>query len=233
MVEETNMRWTKLLLALILPLVLLGAQARPTRADAHLTPTDDSFVRDKDGERDTNFDNDVDEILVTAEGFPVGTPVNVGYLRFDLSGIEGDVNAARLRLYNQLGPGPAIQIGLYATTGDDWNGAAAGLGDETTLTFNNAPGEGDLLDQQAGPPDPAWMEFGGTALTDYVVQQIAGDGQVTFRVKMVSTGFVDVSIFEDRENGGGTGNLPELVLEGPQGTSMLYLPFVMNEASAD
>jgi hypothetical protein len=226
------MRWTRFVLVLLVPLVLLGIQSHPTRANAPLNPIDDSFVRDKEEpyERDTNFDEHPDEILVTMEGVFKHVPVNVGYLRFDLTGVEGDVGAARLRLYNQIGPGPAIQVGVYATTSDDWNGAEAGLGDETTLTFNNAPAEDRLLDQQAGASDPAWMEFGGPALTDYVNSQIAGDGLVTFRVKMVSTGIVDISIFEDRENGGGTGNLPELVLEEPSSEPKLYLPLVLNEA---
>lgn len=227
------MKWTRFPLALLLPLLLLNAQPHPTRADVRLAPSDDSFVRDKPGARDANFDESEDELLVTAEGFPQGVPVNVGYLRFDLSGVQGDVSVVRLRLYNQVGPGPAVVVGLFAATGDDWNGADPGLGDETTLTFNTAPGEGDLLDQQPGVTDPAWLEFGGTALADYVRGQVAGDGRVTFRVQIVSTGFVDIALFEDRENGGGTGNRPELVIEGVASESLIYLPLVLNEAMAD
>lgn len=226
------MKWARLLFALILPLLLLGAQSRPAQAETRLAPSDDSFVRDKQApdQRDDNFDEHASQIQVTAEGFPQGVPVDIGYLRFDLSGVQGDVSAVRLRLYNQVGPGPAVVVGLFGATSDDWNGADPGLGDETTLTFNTAPGEGDLLDQQPGVTDPAWVEFGGTALADYVRAQVAGDGRVTFRVKMVSTGFVDIALFEDRENGGGTGNTPELVIEGAASEWLLWLPVVLNEA---
>jgi hypothetical protein len=229
------MKWTKLLFALILPLLLLGAQAQPTQAETRLAPSDDSFVRDKENpdQRNDNFDEYEAQIQVTVEGFPQGVPVDIGYLRFDLSGVQADVSAVRLRLYNQVKPGPAVVVGLFGTTSDDWNGADPGLGDETTLTFNNAPGEGDLLDQELGVTTPAWVEFSGAALTDYVRAQVGGDGRVTFRVKIVSTGILDIAMFEDRENGGGTGNTPELVIEGAASESLLYLPLVLNKVSLD
>jgi hypothetical protein len=129
-------------------------------------------------------------------------------------------------MYNQVSPGPRITVAAYSTVDDDWNGADAGLGDETTLTFNNAPAEDSVLDERSGSSDPAWMEFSSSALTAYVADQLAGDGWVTFRVRVTSTGFVDINIYEDRENGGGTGKVPELVLEGPTEGALLYLPLV-------
>ena len=197
-----------------------------------LKPTDDTFVRDKQGQRDANFDGHEDQILVTAEGFPKGVPVNVGYLRYDLSDVRGDLTAARLRLYNQVSPGPDVTLAVYGTADDDWNGGAPGLGDETTLTLNNAPAEGGMLAERPGSAEPAWVEYEGAALTAYVAEQLAGDGLVTFRLVVTSSGFVDICILEDRENGGGTGKGPQLVLEGVTVGTTIYLPLVVKSDSA-
>ena len=219
------MRGIRLWLATLLFLVLIGSRPAPARADEGIAPTDDAFVRDEDGQRDTNFDEHADQILVTAEGFPGGVPVNIGYLRFELSGLSGTLTSARLRLYNQASPGPSVTVAVYSTTEDDWNGAAPGLGDETTLTFNNAPAEAGLLDSQSGSSSPAWMEFSGSTLTAYVNDQLSGDEMVTLRVKVTSAGFADVNVFEDRENGGGTGHAPSLVLEGVTSTTVTLASF--------
>ena len=219
------MAWSRLSLVVVWILALAGALPAPAAVETVLVPTDDAFVRDKARQRDTNFDQDADEILVTAEGFPQGVPVDIGTLRFDLSGLSGTFASAELRLYNQATPGPSVEVSVYSAVDDDWNGAGAGLGDETTITFNLAPAEGSLLDAQPGASDPAWMVFEGAALTSYVGAQLAGDEMVTFRVKVTSTGFVDVNVFEDRENGGGTGNAPRLVLV----PYAIYLPLVIQE----
>jgi hypothetical protein len=205
------MKWIRVLLLTSIVFGLLGLQPQQAWADEVYYPTDDTFVRDKVGQRDTNFDEHADELLVTAEGFPSGVVVDIGYLRFDLSAASPALDV-QFRLYNRAAPGSGVTVGLYSTTSDDWNGGAGGLGDETTLTFNNAPAEGALLDSQTGGAVPGWMEFGSAALATYVNDQIAGDGLVTLRVKVTTTGMADVNVFEDQENGGGTGHIPELLL---------------------
>jgi hypothetical protein len=220
------MRAMRFLLVLLVPFILLDAQAGPATVDLTLLPNDDTFVRDKPGERDVNLDGHGCQILITAEGFPTGVPVDVGYLRFDLSNLSGEVTSARLRVYNRVSPGSRVTVAAYGTVGDDWNGVTAGLGDEATLTWNNAPAEDRWLGEQAGASRPAWIEFDGPELAAYVNEQRAGDGLVTFRVQVTSTGLADICILEDRENGGGTGNLPELVVEVSAGRKTLYLPLI-------
>ena len=217
------MKRIRLLLAVILLLLLASANPEPAFADATINATDDSFVRVS--APNDNFDEHADEISVTAEGFPTGVPEDIGYFRFDLSNLSGTLTTARLRLYNQASPGPSVTVAVYSTTSDDWNGAAASNGDETTITFNSAPAEDSLLDSETGSSDPAWMEFTSSALTTYVNNQLAGDKIVTFRVKVTSTGIADINLFEDRENGGGTGNVPELVLEGLTPTAVTLSSF--------
>ena len=65
------MNRARFLLTLMIPILLIGAQATPTQAAVNLSPTDDGFVSTKAGQRDTNFDAHQDQLLVTAEGFPV------------------------------------------------------------------------------------------------------------------------------------------------------------------
>ena len=209
------MKHFRLILALALSLTLIGVYPQVARADVTLNPTDDTFVRDKAGGRDTNFDGHVDQLNVTAEGFPIGAPVDIAYLRFDLSSLSGtSLTGATLRLYGQY-VAPNVQIAIFSTGSDDWNGTDAGLGGETTLTFNNAPSEGSQLDSAVSSPgSAAWWEFSGPQLRTYVQNQLpdnGGDGYVTLRVKVVSTGMADIQSFEDHENGGGTRSGPALV----------------------
>ena len=113
------MKWKNVLLVMVLPFMLIGARPEMAAADEILPASDDAFVRDKDGQRDTNFDEHADELLATAEGFPEGVPVDIGYLRFDVSGVSGAILEAELRLYNQASPGPEVTVTLYSTADDD------------------------------------------------------------------------------------------------------------------
>jgi hypothetical protein len=200
-----------MILCLVLALTLLSHRAEATTV--MLYPTDDSFVRV--GAPDTNFDEHSDEISVTAA---MGDISDIGYLRFDVSSVFGtdQIDTVTLRLYNQVSPGIGVTVALYSTANDDWNGDADGNGDETTLTYNNAPAEGSALATATG--SSGWMEFSSSALATYVNNQLpvnGGDGLVTLRVEVTSGGIADINNFEDRENGGGTGNEPELAMEEP------------------
>lgn len=214
-------------LVLVLGVILVFAGRHPQLADAYgtLVPNDDIFVRDKVGERDTNFDQHTEELHVTAEGFPLGDPVDIVYLRFDVSSFGGSViDSATLRLYGQYNA-PSMILAVFSTVSDDWNGGADGMGDQTTLTFNNAPEEDIQLDSAiTSTGSPGWWEFTGPQLRTYVEDQLpdnGGDGYITLRVRAVSTGIADIQNFEDREDGGGSGNSPQLVLLGePTGVTL-------------
>jgi hypothetical protein len=201
--------FTILMLVAVMVAVSHGHAATPFI----LSPADDSFVRV--GTPGTNFDEDVDEISVTTA---MDATSDIGYLRFDVSSIsDTDAITATLRLYEQTGFGSGVIVGVYSTASDDWNGDAAGNGDETTLTYNNAPTEVSPLASLSSPDSPAWMAFSSLALTDYVRSQLpsdGGDGLVTLMIRVANPGgLVQIANFEDRENGGGTGNCPELALD--------------------
>lgn len=205
-----------------LALVLIGLLAlRVTMvwADVTFNPDDDTYVKRTDPS--ANFDESAaptpGPISVTSEqSGAVSVPNDHGYLRFDLTGWSGTVTSARLRLWEFGQYGPSITIGVYNPGSDDWNGGSVGIGDETTLTYNNAPspGGGTLLDSQVGSTSVGWMEFSGASLTSYVNSELAGDGIVTFLLRASSPDIAAVAYYEDRENTQGTGNPPELILEG-------------------
>lgn len=202
---------------LLLGVLILGARTASGAPSAQggvvLSPADDAFVRIRSPV--ANFDEHPQGISVTAVGFPEGLPEDFGYLRFNVSAYGGTVADAQLELYNRIAPGPAVTVGLYAVEGDDWNGAAEGLGDETTITFSNAPAEAALLDVQPGAAAPAWMVFQSAALTAHLAARVAGGSEwVTLRLRVMSNGMTNLNFFEDREDGGGTGNTPRLHLSG-------------------
>lgn len=206
-----TIRWGLVIVALTAALATASPGYAATRTV--LNPTDDTFVRV--GAPAANFNQDANGISVTTG---MGAVSDIGFLRFDLSSISSaDTLTATLRLYERTGFGSGVIVGVFSAANDDWNGAAAGNGDETTLTYNNAPSEGSLLASANVPSNPGWIEFSGTALTNYVKTQSptnGGDGWVTLRLRITnSEGIVQISSFEDRENDGGTGNPPELPLD--------------------
>lgn len=212
------MKQIRLVLALGMMLAFLSKHPQQIYADSTLVPDDDTFVRDGVGERDSNFNGDAEALHVTAEGFPFGVPVDIGYLRFNVASFNGSVvDTATLRLYGRYNA-PGMSVAVFSTTSDDWNGGDVDLGDQTTLTFNNAPGQDLQLDSPVtSTGSPGWWDFTGPNLKTYVEDQLpdnGGNGYVTLRLVAVSTGIADIQSFEDRENGGGTGNVPRLVLVG-------------------
>jgi len=92
-----------------------------------------------------------------------GSPLVNTYLSFDVSGITGTIQSARLRLYATNGSvdGPAV----YQTT-STWG--------ETTLTWANRPAlVGAASDDRARVTKNAWTEFAVTPL-------VSGNGRVSF-----------------------------------------------------
>jgi chitodextrinase len=96
------------------------------------------------------------------------------YIKFDVSGLAGTVQSARLRLYAPNGSldGPAVHA-----AGSGWT--------ETTLTWNNRPAPiGPASDDRAAVPRDAWSEWDVTAL-------VTGNGTVTFLLTQPGTDGAD------------------------------------------
>jgi hypothetical protein len=193
-------------------------------ADLIVYPTDDAWT--DLNVPDNNYNNSAILIDYTSTSC-VNT--RIGYLRLNIAAIYKDVGGqTKLRVYVA---GPPIKAGgsiSLWSTGDDWNDATAGLGGETTLTWNNAPALVTSLDTQPISTSPTWIEFSGAALSNYINSQRTsngGDDLVSFGIQWqvcVDQDF-DLAVLEDRENTMGTGNEPELVPLGPLAVTLLNL----------
>lgn len=207
----------KLIAIFVLTILLSGHYILDTRADLVLYPGDDAYVdvftpttpRPANGLR-TDYSNT-----------PTCSNTRYSYLRFDLSQLTIDVGPdTKVRIYQTTGPTTSATLGLWST-GDDWNGAADGLGDESTLIWDNRPASIALLDSKPSGTTAAWIEFAGSGLSSYLNQQRlanGGDNIASFLIQWDTAAcptLGDSNRFEDAENTRGSGNLPQIYPFGP------------------
>jgi hypothetical protein len=118
------------------------------------------------------------------------SPVVESYVRFDVSGLDGTVTRARLRLYvtNASGDGPAVY-----RAGSTWS--------ETGITWNTKPARtGAALANAARVASGAYFTYDVTGA-------VSGDGSYTFALVAESVDGVD---YRSRQ---ASSNRPELVVE--------------------
>lgn len=144
---------------------LLGSAAAASAATVNLNPTADVYVRDG-VHASTNFN---DATLVVKDGDPDYN--RNALLKFDLSGINGVVTSAKLKLYaaSKEGSSTSVPIRLHQLS-DSWTEAQ---------TWNNAPAPGTVL-HSLGITSTGWKEYTHADLTSYVAAQVAGDDTVSF-----------------------------------------------------
>jgi len=187
-----------------------------------LLPTDDTYVQ----RSSPNNSFDGGGLLVSYSNFWECDQTRISYLRFDISSFTQDVDSkTQIRIYIAIKPtfiGENISI---FSTGNDWNGSNPGIGNETSLTWNNQPGPIDKLDTQKAFGS-GWVIFSGSSLSNYINNQRSshgGDNIVSFMIKWDScAGLSNDITFEDRENTKGTGSEPFQEIPG----NMVYLPFI-------
>jgi membrane protein involved in D-alanine export len=103
------------------------------------------------------------------------------YLRFTVTGLDGPIERARLRLYAESA---TVDGAAVYRAGDGWS--------EKRLTWSNRPGRsGAALDQAAGHPAAVWVEYDVTAA-------VTGNGTFSFVLATPST---DGITFSSREGG--------------------------------
>ena len=127
-------------------------------------------------------------------------PRSESYLRFDVKGISGTVQSAKLRLYATDGSpdGPAV----YATD-NTWS--------ETGITWNNRPARiGSATDDKGSVASSVWIEYEVTRL-------VGGDGSYSFVMVPTSTNGVDWSSRQ-------TTRQPQLVLTVASSTEVTATP---------
>jgi hypothetical protein len=120
------------------------------------------------------------------------------YLRFDVSGLSGPVESARLRLFADT---PSLHGPEVYTASADWT--------ESAVTWETRPARGDeALDAAVAVGDDGWVEYDVTAA-------VTGDGTYTFALAQPGRDGVD---FRSREST----LRPELVLVSDILTATAY-----------
>ncbi len=210
----------------ILILVLLTTMLNfsPARATGFLNPTDDTYTDLNEPALNTNGAPLVADYSYLPD-YVITRRVN---LRFDLSAMTTDaLPGSVLRLHVLVGPFNTIGNLALWSMGDDWNGADPGIGSETTLTWDNAPAPIAKLDTKPAGADGTDIEFSSDALQSYINSQRSdngGDNVASFMVQwdsLTTHGFIDVTYFENRENSGGSGMPPELILYTPTAVDLI------------
>ena len=143
--------------------------------NASLTFAVESDARVKQASPPTNYGS---LSYLSVDGAP--DPMEESYLRFNVSGVSGAVQSAKLRVYvtaNGTNNGPAVQL-----ASNDWT--------ESTLTWNNKPGLLSAAADNKGLLAPnGWVEYDVTPL-------ITGNGTYTLALIADST---DGAEFSSRE----------------------------------
>ena len=162
-------------------------------------------------------------VLTEFATFPSFVPTAYVYLRFDLSGIApptSDLADGQLQLYVSGAPvnygadgTPPGNLKLWRTD-HDWNGAAAGIGDGTDISWSNMPGMLEELDVRVAPASTGagtTFSFSSAALINYINTQRAAvlpaDRHAAFVIEwelVPGASFSDNTIFVSQEGVAGT-----------------------------
>jgi hypothetical protein len=145
--------------ALVAVLVSLAGAAPLAATDQTIAPTADAFVNA--GSPSTNYGTST--ILYTD-----GSPIFRSYLRFDLSGLAGQVvTKATLRIFAATSGSPGETIEVHGSSDTTWT--------ETGITYANAPSFGAAVDSAGSIAGGSWISLDVTSL-------VSGDGPLTLVV---------------------------------------------------
>lgn len=155
------------------------------------TPVSSTFVFTVEADSYVNAGSPNNNYGVSSSFRADASPVQRGYLRFNLQELSGFVADARLRVYAETNSGIGYDIWSVADNG--WT--------ESGITYNNAPAIGTLLDSSGGYSANSWTE------TD-VTPQVSGNGLLSFALTTSS----DTSLpFSSRESS--SGNVAQLTVD--------------------
>jgi len=150
----------------------------PTTETLTFTPVADAFVNSKRPSRNYG----------SARRLQVKDGARRSFVRFEVSGVDGEVVAAKLRLYLANSVSEAGTARIVAST--TWA--------EGTITWNDQPEMGQALSTAQGAARGTWVEFDVTGAID-------GDGAHSFAI---SNGSSDTAKYHSRE----AAKDPQLVL---------------------
>ncbi|MFS4454930.1 DNRLRE domain-containing protein [Maribacter sp. 2304DJ31-5] len=143
----------------------------------------DAYVRDG-GSANTNFGNDTGLVVKNDNtGFN-----RQAYFRFDLSGVSGTINSAKLRLVPS-GSGTGVGSTTIQTkfvSDDSWS--------EAGITWNNKPTGGSVLSGQTGSANPTEWD-----ITSQVQTEQSGDGKLSLLLESTVAGSPIFVTYNSRE----------------------------------
>lgn len=104
-----------------------------------LQPVHDAYVRNGTNAGVTHGTTDPNTLITKLNANPSAGNDRHTYLRFDISGVTGNVSSAVLRVYGRLSDNRAanIPVGAFAVSNTTWT--------ESTITWNNKPATGASL----------------------------------------------------------------------------------------
>jgi parallel beta-helix repeat protein len=158
-------------------------------ADA-FTPVADSYV---DASAPNSNSGNQTSIRVDAD------PVRVAYLRFDVRGTTSPTSAL-LKVYAESSSSVGVQA--HAVANNSWG--------ENSITYNNAPAVGALLDSTGAFPAGSWISLD-------VSGAVTGDGFVSFALTTTSATAIRITSREGV-------NKPQLIVPAPPAPS----PYVVS-----
>ncbi len=129
------------------------------------------------------------------------------YLKFDLSGLAGDVVSAELRMTRVNGARPE-EISVFLIQGDSWT--EANLTGPTRPVPTDPPNSSQLATGEfTGGGYDRWLS---TALTAAVRQEALGDQVLSLMVRENFVNMIDIRYYRSREAAVPSGNKPQLVV---------------------
>ncbi len=180
-----------------------------------LSPIHDGYVR-AGGNADTVYNNSDLEVRTPSSE---GSNTRNAYLRFDVSSISGTIINADLQLYLRVYRNNTTHR-LHAVDSDSW--------DESSLTFNNAPAQGTVLDSWS----PNRVDYYWPSATSQVQSEVDGDGEISLGLSVSSDRQNEYSSSENNS----TSQRPKLIVAYQEFTDPLLSVSVSgmaNERSAD
>jgi hypothetical protein len=180
-------RWRRAAVVLLSAAVVTGAlasvpHATATRATFRFTPSADAFVTR--AKPDHNF---ASTPALRTDGFP---GAERSYLRFAVTQLDGEVTAARLRLYAETGSRTGFAVGTVPE----------GTWAENAITYATAPAPGPIVATSGRVARDSWTNVDVTA-------QIRGSGAVNL---VLTTDDKSAGLYASRETGA---TAPQLVVE--------------------
>ncbi len=114
------------------------------------------------------------------------------FLKFDLSGFEGEIAKAKLKVYGKTNSGgqTVSDIGVFEVTDDNWS--------ELELNYNNAPSIGKQIDLITFTGPEAWRQFD---VTPFVQQKLADNQVISVALKQVNYNLYSDIRSRKNENG--------------------------------